>query len=75
MMCLFEHGSLGLPKYGSAEPICWYHAPCLVVLLGWSLPLPHRGGQQVCLMRDYRIKRLRNLRVVKTKPIEIITKK
>jgi hypothetical protein len=28
MMRLIKHGSLGLPKYGSGEPICWYHAPC-----------------------------------------------
>ncbi len=31
-MGLIEHGSLGLPKYGSEEPICWYHSPYLIAL-------------------------------------------
>ena len=75
-------GVSGLPKYGSEDPICWYHTPVLkkncCLAEGEFTPGyqgQSRDGFYAWLMRNYRINKFRNLRVVKYRPVTIITQK
>jgi hypothetical protein len=72
-------GVSGLPKYGSEDPICWYHTPVLnnySFVAGDEFTPGYCGRSRVgvyaWLMRNYRINKFRNLRVVKYKPHTII---
>ncbi|MEY3149586.1 MAG: hypothetical protein RL029_860, partial [Actinomycetota bacterium] len=46
---LLNMGVSGLPKYGSEDPICWYHTPVRNIdyLLGVRLLLGSKGRQEI----------------------------